>query len=187
MAAKPVRTCVVCRERSRPDDLVRMVLAPNGVAIVDFRGKLPGRGAWVHPGCLVQLERKPAGLKRSFKCDVPTGPWLQQYRMALERALCDGFSMAAASGALVGGRVVLEAALREGAAMEVVLASDAADRTVRALRAAAPEGMNFTVITLNAETLGAQVGKGSRAAVGVRPSRATKHLRRQLRRLRSLG
>ncbi len=42
----PVRTCVGCRQRDRPSELVRIAVRA-GVAVVDRRA--PGRGAWMHP------------------------------------------------------------------------------------------------------------------------------------------
>lgn len=194
----PVRSCVQCRERTDPDALVRLVLDPDGVAVVDFRGKLPGRGAWVHPGCLQALEARPGPLGRAFKRPVAAGPWVASYREALARAIRDGLSQAAASGALVGGQDVLTEALTSRQVLEVALASDCAPRTERHLRAAASPGdppaegeasggVPFTRLDLTAAELGAQVGRGPRAAVGVRSSRAASHLRRQLHRLRCLG
>ncbi|MCB9674822.1 MAG: DUF448 domain-containing protein [Alphaproteobacteria bacterium] len=183
----PERTCVVCRETTSPDDLVRLALAPDGTAVVDFRGRLPGRGAWVHPGCLAEVERKPGMLKRSLKVLVPAGSWVAQYRDSLDRAIRDGLSMAAAAGAVAGGNQVLTAAIAAGEVAEVALASDCSPRTERQLREAAPDGLPFTRLSIPTAELGHLVGRGPRAAVGIRGSRAATHVMRQLRRLRSLG
>lgn len=45
---KPQRTCVACREVENKQDLIRIVRTPEGV-FVDPSGKLPGRGAYLHP------------------------------------------------------------------------------------------------------------------------------------------
>ena len=178
---------MVCRERADPDDLTRLSPAPDGTVVVDFRGKLPGRGAWVHPGCLARLEEKPGPLSRAFKRAVPSSDWVAQYRTALRSALRDGLSMAAASGALAGGHVVLKAAIEAGEITEVAFASDCAERTERSIREAAGEGATTTRLPFTASEIGRIVGRGPRAAIGVRRSRAAIHLIRQLRRLRSLG
>jgi predicted RNA-binding protein YlxR (DUF448 family) len=177
----------VCREKAAPDELVRLVLAPDGQAVVDFRGKLPGRGAWVHPEELAVLEGKSGLLKRAFKQNVPAGPWVAQYREALHRAVADGLSMAAAAGALASGHDVLVQALRDGEIVELAFASDCSDRTRRSIEAAAADRIPRTVLAADAATLGGWIGRGSRAAVGVRSSRAATHLLRQLRRARRLG
>ena len=41
----PMRQCVGCREMKPKKDLIRVVKSPEGQVSLDFRGKLPGRGA----------------------------------------------------------------------------------------------------------------------------------------------
>ncbi|GGG07628.1 hypothetical protein GCM10007304_22070 [Rhodococcoides trifolii] len=58
--------CVGCRERELISELVRVVARDDAdsvvVAVIDFRRRLPGRGAWLHlrPDCLHQAERRRA-------------------------------------------------------------------------------------------------------------------------------
>lgn len=54
-----VRTCIGCRERSSPEGLLRVVLV-DGTAVPDPQAIRPGRGAWLHPGCLEAAERRKA-------------------------------------------------------------------------------------------------------------------------------
>jgi len=61
----PVRTCIGCRLRTTKSDLLRVVAvgAPLHPEVVpDPRGRMPGRGAYVHtdPGCLDLAERRRA-------------------------------------------------------------------------------------------------------------------------------
>jgi len=183
-----VRTCIACREPGERDDLVRLVASPEGQVVVDPRGRLPGRGAWLHPrrSCLDLLRKRRGVIERALGVSASVDDIEAQLREHVERALLDGLSMAAAAGALVGGRDLLEQALREGLVVEVAIASDAADRTIGALRQVAAEDVEFTELPIDREALGHRIGKGARAAVGIRRSRATEHLRRQLRRLRML-
>lgn len=44
----PQRTCVACRQVAGKRELIRIVRSPDGVQ-VDPKGKLPGRGAYLHP------------------------------------------------------------------------------------------------------------------------------------------
>src|SRR5687768_9253389 len=57
----PVRTCVGCRARAAKSELLRVV-AVDGDAVIDVRGRLPGRGAHLHPdpGCLALAVRRKA-------------------------------------------------------------------------------------------------------------------------------
>ncbi|KAA5831069.1 YlxR family protein [Saccharopolyspora hirsuta] len=60
----PVRTCVGCRTRTSPAELLRVVAEGDGVpvAVPDPRRRRPGRGAWLHPdpACLRLAERRRA-------------------------------------------------------------------------------------------------------------------------------
>jgi uncharacterized protein len=44
----PQRTCVVCRRVAGKRELIRIVRTSDGIQ-VDPTGKLPGRGAYLHP------------------------------------------------------------------------------------------------------------------------------------------
>lgn len=63
--------CVGCRVRAIKSDLLRLVVI-EGVIVPDPRGRLPGRGAYVHPdlGCLGLAERRRA-FPRAFRLPGP--------------------------------------------------------------------------------------------------------------------
>ncbi|MFZ5852043.1 MAG: YlxR family protein [Actinomycetota bacterium] len=67
----PVRTCVGCRVRVAKTDLLRVVVV-EGRVVPDPRGRLPGRGASVHPrpDCLDLAERRRA-FPRAFRQPGP--------------------------------------------------------------------------------------------------------------------
>ena len=68
----PMRQCVGCREMKAKKELVRVVRSPEGEISLDFRGKAPGRGAYVCPNvdCLKKA-RKAKALERGFDCQIP--------------------------------------------------------------------------------------------------------------------
>ncbi|MBR2080091.1 MAG: YlxR family protein [Oscillospiraceae bacterium] len=68
----PMRQCVGCREMKPKKELIRVVRAPDGAISLDFKGKAPGRGAYLCPeaACL-QKARKANALSRSFDGAVP--------------------------------------------------------------------------------------------------------------------
>ena len=43
----PLRTCVACRETKPKHDLIRIVMLADGTVVIDKRGKLNGRGAYL--------------------------------------------------------------------------------------------------------------------------------------------
>lgn len=68
----PQRQCLGCREMKNKKDLIRVVRSPEGEISLDFKGKKPGRGAYVcpRPECL-QKARKSRALERAFSTAVP--------------------------------------------------------------------------------------------------------------------
>ena len=68
----PQRQCLGCREMKNKKDLIRVVRSPEGAISLDFKGKLPGRGAYVCPdsACLVKA-RKSRALERAFSMAIP--------------------------------------------------------------------------------------------------------------------
>ncbi|WP_268753743.1 YlxR family protein [Agrococcus sp. Marseille-P2731] len=74
-----IRTCLGCRARSEPAQLVRIV-ANDGEAVVDLDRRLPGRGAWVHPSqqCAERALRAiPRALRQHRLDTTPIARWAQ--------------------------------------------------------------------------------------------------------------
>mgnify|MGYP001088375575 CR=1 FL=1 len=61
-----IRTCVVCDEKKDKRELMRLTLSDNRV-VIDFEGKMSGRGAYVCKvsQCISKLREK--NLERSFR------------------------------------------------------------------------------------------------------------------------
>ena len=68
----PMRQCVGCREMRPKKELIRVVKSPEGAISLDFRGTLPGRGAYLCPDsvCLARA-RKSKALERAFAQAIP--------------------------------------------------------------------------------------------------------------------
>ncbi len=68
----PQRQCLGCREMKEKRALIRVVRSPEGEISLDFRGKKPGRGAYVCPdaACLKKARRSRA-LERAFAAPIP--------------------------------------------------------------------------------------------------------------------
>ena len=52
----PMRQCLGCREMKPKPELIRVVRSPEGELSLDFRGKKPGRGAYLCPQVWEGLE-----------------------------------------------------------------------------------------------------------------------------------
>ena len=72
----PMRQCVGCQEMKPKKELIRVVRSPEGAVSLDFKGKLPGRGAYVCPDaeCLKRAKRSKA-LERAFSVPLPEDVW----------------------------------------------------------------------------------------------------------------
>lgn len=81
-----VRTCVGCRVRTVKSDLLRLVVI-EGVIVPDPRGRLPGRGAHLHPdlACLELAERRRA-FPRAFRLPGPLDSAALRERLAARAA-----------------------------------------------------------------------------------------------------
>ncbi|MCI8651484.1 MAG: YlxR family protein [Oscillospiraceae bacterium] len=74
----PVRQCLGCREHKPKPELIRVVRSPEGEVSLDFKGKKPGRGAYLcpDPECLKRA-RKSRALERAFSAPLPDEVWGQ--------------------------------------------------------------------------------------------------------------
>ena len=68
----PLRMCLGCREMKPKRELIRAVRSPEGEVSLDFRGKKPGRGAYIcrNPECLKRATKSKA-LSRAFGVEIP--------------------------------------------------------------------------------------------------------------------
>ena len=84
----PMRQCLGCREMKPKRELIRVVRSSEGEISLDFRGKAPGRGAYVCPNseCLKKA-RKARALERAFSAQIP--PEIYE-RLEAEMERCDG-------------------------------------------------------------------------------------------------
>ncbi len=68
----PMRQCTGCREMKPKKELIRVVKSPQGEISLDFKGKAPGRGAYVCPesACLKKAIKARA-LERALDVQIP--------------------------------------------------------------------------------------------------------------------
>ena len=68
----PMRQCTGCREMLPKRELIRVVRSPEGEITLDFKGKAPGRGAYVCPkdACLKKALKTKA-LDRALDTEIP--------------------------------------------------------------------------------------------------------------------
>lgn len=66
----PMRTCIACRSVKPKKELVRIVKTNDGI-ILDYSGKVNGRGAYVcnSAECMEKLKKNKL-LNKTFSCNV---------------------------------------------------------------------------------------------------------------------
>jgi ribosomal protein L7Ae-like RNA K-turn-binding protein len=151
---------------------------------------MPGRGAWVKldADAIRGLEKAKGKLHAALGAHLELNVFLAAAREGALRGVRDGLSLGARTGAIVLGADALRAALSEGRIAWCVVSSDASDRTVADLRAAA-EGHEVRWLTAPWTTaeLGGVVGRGLVAVAGLPASRVHRGLFRLLRLLAAVG
>ena len=72
----PIRQCLGCREQKPKPELIRVVRSPEGTVSLDFRGKAPGRGAYLcrNSACLKKAVKSRA-LERALSVPIPEEVW----------------------------------------------------------------------------------------------------------------
>ncbi len=126
---KPQRTCLGCRQVKDQQDLIRFVCAPDGAILVDYRHRLPGRGAYAcpEPECLAQVVRRQQ-FNRAFRreCAALSAEDLREkIRAELLKRVENLLGIARKSGqSIAGSNAVLAAFDRSGPPAVVVFAED---------------------------------------------------------------
>lgn len=68
----PMRQCLGCREMKQKRELIRVVRSPEGEISLDFRGKAPGRGAYLcHDADCLKKAIKAKALERALSTQIP--------------------------------------------------------------------------------------------------------------------
>ena len=82
----PMRQCLGCREMRQKKELIRVVRSPEGDVTLDFKGKAPGRGAYICPDAIcLKKAIKIKAFERAFDVKIP-----DEIYVSLEAQLEDG-------------------------------------------------------------------------------------------------
>ena len=139
----PLRQCLGCREMKPKRELIRVVRSPEGEISLDFHGKKPGRGAYLcpSPDCLKRA-RKAKALERAFALPIP--------------------------GRLAVGEEPVGVACRCHKGYLLLLASDAADNTIRRALHFCQAGKTICLtLPLTKQELGSGLGRASCAMLAL--------------------
>ena len=162
------RTCVGCRASGEPQDLVRLVVGPDGDVVPDLGGGAFGRGAWVHPRSSCVQGAVRGGLSRGLKTPIKTTAEevTRHLRDAAVRRTLSLLQAAQRARRAAIGTAALEEAERDGSVELLVLAGDAkASADLSAVRRLAQRG-RVRLFKTKAE-LGAAFARDELALIGL--------------------
>ena len=161
------RTCITTGQTLPPHRLIRFVVAPDGYAIADLAGKLPGRGAWVTASeDAIRKADKRGHFKRALGGGLLSDDQtIMMIAAQLRARVLSIAGLARRSGILLGGSGKL---LAEGHCVGLLAADDASPRETEKLRSKL--AVDWVARNFSATELGRICGRDSIAFVGVRAS-----------------
>lgn len=168
----PYRTCVSCRQSKKQEQLVRYVVAPDGELVVDYRHRLPGRGAYtcIEADCLVAAVDRNQ-FRRSFrgKCnEVSSEKLLSALTQAVEQKILNLLGMGRKSGQLVSGSNAVITALRQDANLSlVIMTRDISTAIAEKIESLSVRHQVNCSQLFSKDLLGQILGKGERSVVAV--------------------
>jgi predicted RNA-binding protein YlxR (DUF448 family) len=169
---QPERTCIGCGKDDVRENLVRVVVGPQGEVAFDLAGGAFGRGAHVHPSSSCLQKAASKGLSRSFSVPVSCdgASLCVLLTEAADRRIEGLLSSAARSGVAVIGFEAVDAALARDELVLAVVACDAGGcATSRSIQQAVAQGR--AVAWGTKAVLGALVCRGEVSVLGIRSAK----------------
>ncbi|MCA1797025.1 MAG: DUF448 domain-containing protein [Geobacteraceae bacterium] len=181
----PQRSCIVCRTKLPAHELLRFVCSPDAELVLDYRHKLPGRGAYTccKPSCYAKALDTHA-FARAFK--RPCKPAsihviVQQLRTQVLAKVVSLLGMARKSGIAVSGQQAILHALRRPREVAWVLIAD--DMAPAAAEKFQRQVHEISVMRgIDKQILTQALGSGERSAVLLKKSPLAQALKRELQR-----
>lgn len=189
---KPERTCLGCRQVFPQDELVRYVLAPDGAVLVDYRNKLPGRGAYTcfDQQCLAAAVSRRQ-FSRTFKQKEVRADAVELGEAVaneIRQKILNLVGMARKSASIVtGSNMVLGAMGVEGAIGFVLLAEDVSAGIAEKVEGSANAKGIACWRLLDKESLGKIVGKEERSVVALKAGSLTDAIMAELIRYKKIA
>jgi len=159
------RTCIATGQMLPPQKLIRFVAAPDGYAVADLAGRLPGRGAWVTAEeAVIRKADKKGHFKRVLGVGLKSvDADINAIAHGLRARIIATASMARRAGALLGGGGKL---LSEGHFEGLLAAIDASPRELAKMKSKLE--VDWVSQSFSATELGQICGRDSLAFVGLR-------------------
>jgi uncharacterized protein len=132
------RLCLATGDIKPIDEMIRYVVAPDGMVVPDLANKLPGRGCWISANhAALTLAMKQKLFARAFRGKgVADGDLPSLVERLIERSALEALSIANKAGQVVTGFEKVKSALASGKVAVLVDAKDAGSDGTKKLSAA---------------------------------------------------
>ncbi len=169
-SAKSERTCVACGRKDDPEVFVRVVCAPDGEIVIDWRRNLPGRGAniCVSRKCIDAAVEKRL-LSRVLKRDIRYPKkidFLHTMRTTLERQIETLICSGVGARFVIVGTDLTNHALKAEKLYAIVVAADSARRE-RLVEMANTQHVPVAIVDTK-RSLGLFIGRSETGALAVK-------------------
>lgn len=185
-----IRTCLGCRESKNKEELVRLVTSPDGLVVIDYKGTLPGRGAYVCPteACIREVFSRRQ-ISRAFKGSQIEGveEFLDRLRKLVLNRISSLLSLARKAGKVVDGREGVEKGMERGTINLLVFAEDLSSLSSKEMKDTCLKRGIVYYTYLSKDEIGGLIGKGERGALGIADASFSTLLRKEFERFKSLG
>lgn len=168
------RSCASCRTQAYKKDLIRITKNPDGIAILDVTGKLPGRGAYLCPDSECIGKAKKSGvIAKSLKAKINDSLWdeienfIKDKNVNVNLKIRSVLGIARRSGNLIIGTDNIKNIVKEKKLL-ILIADDANDKTKTKNFALEHENI-ILPLNLNSEELSIAIGINGKAQIVALP------------------
>lgn len=185
------RSCIACRKKGDQQDYIRYVVDPEGRVVVDYRNRLPGRGAYTcfDSRCIEQALQQ-GGFKRAFRRELaPVEPqdFMADITSAISQRIFGLLGIARKAGSVVTGTSQLVSAFTHKDVRYLFVAEDASEGSSdKMTRMAEQEGVE-TVRFSTQQKLGQVAGRENRNCLGIKDKQFADLLAFEVKRLQQIA
>jgi hypothetical protein len=190
MGHEPERTCIACRGSFAKNDVVRIVAA-SGNVIVDYRERLPGRGAYVcpKPDCIRKALSRES-LSRALHTAGLTLPSPEEFIARLADGITEKIksliSMSAKAGRLKAGYSAVRDSLGKGGILVLICAKDLSAGTKEKVLLTDAARQVRQAMLFTKDELGRMLGREEVGVVGIEDRGFADAVWKEAERLKSL-
>jgi predicted RNA-binding protein YlxR (DUF448 family) len=185
------RSCVACRKKGAQQEFVRYVVDPDERIVVDYRSRLPGRGAYTcfERNCIIgALEQ--GGFERAFRRKlrpIASDEFFADVKSAISQRIFGLLGIARKAGSVVSGTSQLMAAFGRQEVQYLFVAEDASDNAGdKMIRLAEQQGVGSARYA-SQQLLGQISGRENRNCLGIKDKQFADLLALEVKRLQQIA